>query len=194
MHAIAISGSPRRGGNTDTLLERCLRGLASAHCDTELIRVCDYYVKPCKACAGCTRSGDGSCSQTDDDFASLLDQMLGADIIVVGSPVYFGSATPQLMALLDRVGHVSRHSGNRLSRKVGGAVAIARRAGQNFTFAQLTYWFLINDMIVPGSSYWNVGTARDPGDIINDTEALTTIDRFAENLAFVANATRKAIP
>lgn len=191
MRAIAISGSPRRGGNTDTLLLRCLAGLASAHCDTELIRVCDYNVKPCKACGGCKRLGDGSCTQKDDDFAPLLAQVLRADIIVVGSPVYFGSATPQLMALLDRVGYVSRQSENKLSRKVGGAVAVARRAGQNFTFAQLTYWFLINDMIVPGSSYWNVGTALDPGDILNDAEALRTIDRFAENLAWVAHATRK---
>ena len=112
--------------------------------------------------------------------------MLRADIIVVGSPVYFGSATPETMALLDRAGYVSRANGHLLSRKIGGPIAVARRAGHNFTYAQLMFWYTINDMIVPGSTYWNVGLAREAGAINEDAEALATIDRFADNLAWLA--------
>jgi len=113
--------------------------------------------------------------------------MLDSDIIVVGSPVYFGSATPQLMALLDRAGYVSRKNGGLLSRKLGGAVVVARRAGQNFTFAQLLCWFMINDMIVPGSSYWNIAFGAGKGEAAEDQEGLATVTRFAENLAWLAH-------
>ncbi len=89
------------------------------------------------------------------------------------------------MSLLDRAGYVSMSNGRLLSRKVGGAIVVARRAGQNFTFAQLLYWFLINDMIVPGSSYWNIAFGREVGEVSNDEEGLATVDRFAENLAWV---------
>ena len=88
--------------------------------------------------------------------------------------------------MLDRAGFVSRANGNLFSRKLGGPVAVARRAGQNFTYAQLMYWYMLADMIVPGSTYWNVGFGLAPGDIESDTEAFETIERFAENLAWLA--------
>jgi len=112
--------------------------------------------------------------------------MTEADIIVVGSPVYFGSATPEIMALLDRAGFVSKQSGGLLSRKIGGPIVVARRAGQNFTFAQLLMWFMINGLVVPGSSYWNIAFGRQVGEVENDEEGLATVDRFAEKLAWLA--------
>jgi hypothetical protein len=65
-------------------------------------------------------------------------------------------------------------------------MAVARRAGHNFTYAQLLMWFMINDMVVPGSSYWNVALAREPAEVVGDNEALATIERFADNLAWLA--------
>ena len=93
------------------------------------------------------------------------------------------------MAILDRVGFVLRSRG-KLKRKIGAALSVARRAGENFTFAQLTLWFLINDMVVPGSSYWNVAHALDKGDVMHDEEAINTIDRLAENIAWCAQRLR----
>ena len=87
---------------------------------------------------------------------------------------------------MDRAGYVGRANGNVFSRKLGGPVVVARRAGQNFTLAQLLFWFMIMDMVVPGSSYWNIGIGRDPGEVKEDTEALDTITHFAENLAWLA--------
>jgi len=191
MYAIAISGSPRKNGNTETLLKRCLDGLAGKGIPGELLPLRDKTIKGCRACAICSRNRDKQCNTKDDDFHPLFEAMQKADIIVLGSPVYFGSATPEIMALLDRAGYVSRSNGNLLSRKLGGPVAVARRAGHNFTFAQLLMWFMINDMIVPGSSYWNVALATGPGKVVEDVEAMATIDRFAENLAWLAERTLK---
>jgi multimeric flavodoxin WrbA len=191
MHAVAISGSPRKNGNTDTLLERCLDGLGKQGISGEFIHLRDKTIKGCHACKTCARNRDKRCNTRDDDFHPVFDKMLAADIIVVGSPVYFGSATPELMALLDRAGYVAKQNGGLFSRKLGGPIAVARRDGHNFTYAQLMFWFMINDMVVPGSSYWNVALALDPGKVSEDTEALATVDRFAENLAWLAEKTAK---
>jgi multimeric flavodoxin WrbA len=190
MHAVAISGSPRKSGNTETLLQRCLDGLATKGITGDLISLRDKTIKGCRACAACSRNRDKQCNTKDDDFHPVFAAMQSADIIVVGSPVYFGSATPEMMALLDRAGYVSRANGHLFSRKLGGPIAVARRAGHNFTYAQLMFWFTINDFIVPGSTYWNVGLAGLPGKIAEDEECLRTIDRFAENLAWLAEKTR----
>jgi multimeric flavodoxin WrbA len=186
MKAIAICGSPRKDGNTQILLTRCLDHLKSSDIDVELITLQGKTIKPCIACGMCGQRKDGTCAIKDDDFHEVFSAMTKADIIVVGSPVYFGSATPHTMALLDRAGYVSKSSGNLLSRKIGGPIVVARRAGQNFTYAQLMYWFMINDMVVPGSSYWNIAFGRAAGEVEDDEEALDTVDRFAENLSWLA--------
>ncbi len=186
MKAIAICGSPRVEGNTELLLKVCLERLASDGFDTELVRLAEKEVLPCKGCGTCGKRLDRRCSTDSDDFHEVFEKMVEADIIVVGSPVYFGSATPQMMALLDRAGYVSRKNGNLFSRKLGGPVVVARRAGQNFTYAQLLYWFMINDMIVAGSSYWNIAFGAARGEVSEDREGLETVARFAENLGWLA--------
>jgi multimeric flavodoxin WrbA len=185
--AVAISGSPRRHGNTDTLLIRALDRLKAQGIPSELISLSGKTIRGCTACNACREAKDSSCPGiSGDDFAPIFQSMLRADIIIVGSPVYFGSAAPELMALLDRTGYVAGANGKLFSRKIGGPIAVARRAGQNFTYAQLLFWYMINDMVVPGSTYWNVATAREPGAVMQDEEALETVDRFADNLAWLA--------
>lgn len=186
MKAIAICGSPRDGSNTEILLQRVLDRLAKDDIETELIPLRGKSIRGCVACGICRQLKDLTCAITADDFHEIFEKMCAADILVVGSPVYFGSATPELMALLDRAGFVGRCCGNPFSRKLGGAVTVARRAGQNFTLAQMLYWFYINDMIVPGSSYWNVAFGLAPGEVESDQEGVETVDRFAENLAWLA--------
>ncbi len=187
MKTILLCGSPRKNGNTEFLLKRCAKHFEKAGIETQLFSFSELHVKPCKACGSCKKQENSSCVIKNDDFDLLFQAMCEAQIIVCGSPVYFGSATPDLMALLDRAGYVSRARGNLLSRKIGGPLVVARRAGQNFTYAQLLYWYMINDMIVPGSSYWNVAFGREAGEVANDHEGLATIDRFSENLAWLAD-------
>lgn len=186
MKAVLISGSPRKNGNTETLLKRCIDQFEKADITSELFSFSNLQVKSCRACGACRQKADKTCIIKDDHFHTIFNAMCEAQIIVCGSPVYFGSATPDLMALLDRAGYVSRSNGHLFSRKIGGPLTVARRAGQNFTYAQLVYWYMINDMIVPGSSYWNVAFGRESGDVQNDQEGLATVDRFAENIVWLA--------
>jgi multimeric flavodoxin WrbA len=185
MKVLGISGSPRRGGNTDILINNALQVLAQEGLETEFLSLADRPIKPCVACGGCFAVDEMRCIQNDPAFEGILEKFASADGILVGSPVYFGSATPQTMSLLDRVGYVARRHPELLRRKVGAAVVVARRAGQNFTFAQLNYFFLISEMIVPGSTYWNVAFGREKGEVQNDAEGLKTVQNLASNMAWL---------
>lgn len=182
MKILAISGSPRKGGNTDTLLSIVLDVIAEHGIETELISLAGKRIGTCTACMGC--SGNPQCV-IDDDFGPVFRKMTEADGFIVGSPVYFGSATGEMTALLDRAGYVARKNGDLFTRKIGGAVTVARRIGQNFTLAQLIMWFMINGMIVPGSSYWTIAFGKEKGEAAHDAEGVKTLRDFAENIAWL---------
>jgi multimeric flavodoxin WrbA len=185
MRVLGISGSPRPGGNTDTLVKHALGLLEKEGIEGDFLSLADRPIKPCMACAGCFKEDEVRCVQEDPAFEGMIERFQAADGVLVGSPVYFGSATPQTMALLDRVGYVNRHHPELLRRKVGAAIVVARRAGQNFTFAQLNYFFLIAEMIVPGSSYWNVAFGKGKGEVTGDEEGMKTIETLAANMAWL---------
>ena len=182
MRFLAISGSPRADGNTDTLLKTALDVIASHGIETEFISLRDKKILTCTACGGC--SSENRCV-LDDDFDPVYRAMVESEGFIVGSPVYFGSASGEMVALLDRAGYVARKSGDPFARKIGGPVAVARRAGQNFTYAQLLMWFMINGMVVPGSTYWNVGFGAGKGDVLTDEEGVATVKAFAENIVWL---------
>ncbi len=185
MKVLGISGSPRPGGNTDIIVNDALGILAAEHIETDFLSLADRPIKPCMACGRCLKSDALRCYQEDPAFEGILERFSRADGVLVGSPVYFGSATPQTMALLDRVGYVARHHRKLLRRKVGVGVVVARRAGQNFTFAQLNYFFLISEMIVPGSTYWNIAFGREKGEVPSDAEGVETVKNLAKNMAWL---------
>ena len=182
MKILAISGSPRKNGNTDTLLKAALARLEEDGIETEFISLSGKKILTCNACMACTKK---PVCVLDDDFGPIYQAMLESDGFIVGSPVYFGSATAETMALLDRAGYVARKNGHLFSRKVGGPITVARRTGQNFTFAQLLMWFMINGMIVPGSTYWNIAFGSHAVDVLKDSEGVETITAFAANLAWL---------
>ncbi|MGL6195322.1 MAG: flavodoxin family protein [Thermoguttaceae bacterium] len=183
MKIIGISGSPRKEGNTSIAVQTALSALNNEGFETEFFSLADLPVKSCVACYGC--GGKKRCVLDDPNFDLLFEKFISADAIIVGSPVYFGSATPQIMSLLDRVGFVSRMNDNPLKRKIGASIAVARRAGANFTFSQLNYFFLINEMIIPGSTYWNIGYGLAKGDISNDAEGIETFENLAKNISWL---------
>jgi multimeric flavodoxin WrbA len=186
MKVLAVNGSPRKKGNTSILLETVLGKIRPNGFKCEVLCLADFKINGCIACGGCKKEkGDlPRCVQEDkDDFKGMIEKFIGADAIILGTPVYFGSATPEIMALLHRVGYAIRSKKKPvLKNKVGAAVVVARRAGQNFTLAQINYWFQINEMIIPGSSYWNIGFGRGIGDVKNDKEGLETMERLGENI------------
>ena len=181
MKAIGIVGSPRRDGNTEILTGHALKAIAEEGLDTELIRLAGRDIRPCDACMVC-RSG-GQCP-IDDDLLPIYDKMKAADAIILASPVYFGSATATIKALMDRSGYMS-YDGRPFAGKVGGPLVVARRAGHNFTFAQIMYWFHILGFFMPGSTYWNIAFGREPGEVEGDEEGLETAWNFGKNIAFL---------
>ena len=121
----------------------------------------------------------------DDDLFPIYQKMKEADAIILASPVYYGSATALLKALMERAGYIASHNGKLFAGKVGGPLVVARRAGKNFTFAQLMYWFHIAGFFMPGSTYWNVAIGWDKGEVEEDEEGLTTAWNFGKNIALL---------
>jgi multimeric flavodoxin WrbA len=180
MKVIGIVGSPRKNGNTEILTAHALKAIAEEGLDTELIRLAGLEIKPCNACMVCKE--EERCSIEDDLFPIYL-KMKEADGIILASPVYYGSATALIKALIERIGYISRGNGETLSGKVGGPLVVARRAGHNFTLAQLTFWFQVLGLVVPGSTYWNVAFGEEKGEVANDEEGMETAWNFGKNVA-----------
>ena len=180
MKVIGIVGSPRKNGNTETLTAHTLAAVAEEGLDTEIIRLAGLDIRPCDACMVCRK--EERCPIKDDLFPIYL-KMKEADGIILASPVYFGSATALVKALMERAGYISRHNGNPFSGKVGGPLVVARRAGHNFTLAQLTFWFQVLGLVVPGSTYWNVAFGRERGEVSDDEEGMRTVWDFGKNVA-----------
>jgi multimeric flavodoxin WrbA len=179
MKVIGIVGSPRKGGNTEILTAHTLKAIADEGLETELISLSGKNIQPCDACRVCAK--EERCPIKDDLFPIYL-KMKDAEGIILASPVYYGSATSLIKALMERTGQIGRE---KFKGKVGGPLVVARRAGQNFTVAQLTFWFEILGMVVPGSTYWNIAFGREKGDVIKDEEGMRTAWNFGKNVAMV---------
>ncbi len=185
MKVVAFNGSARKDGNTWVLLKRVLSVLEAEGIETELIQLAGEQIQGCSACRACFETKNQRCSITTDKVNDYIQKMLAADGLILGSPTYFGMMSPEMKALIDRAGFVCRATPDALRFKVGAAVAVARRAGAMTTFDAINHFFLINQMIVPGSSYWNIGIANKKGEIDKDEEALKTMDDLGRNMAWL---------
>ena len=181
MKVVGIVGSPRKNGNTEMLTAHTLKAIAEEGLDTELVPLAGLDIRPCNACMVCLK--EERCPIEDDLFPIYL-KMKEADGIILASPVYFGSATALIKALIERTGYISRNNGEPFSRKVGDPLVVARRAGHNFALAQLTFWFQILGLVVPGSTYWNIAFGREKGEVLNDEEGMKTAWNFGKNVAW----------
>jgi multimeric flavodoxin WrbA len=182
MKALAIVGSPRVGGNSHVLAEACLNVIAEHGIETECVHLADLNISGCTDCGVCKT--EETCS-IGDDLWPIYEKMLASHAIIISAPTYFGSAPPEIKALLDRTGFIAHRHGNRFARKVGSPISVSRRAGHNFTFAQLLQWFYINEIVVPGSSYWSIAIGRDPGEVREDEEGIRTIEDLGRNIAWL---------
>ncbi len=188
LKVLGISGSLRENGNTEYLVSHALSLFNPNHFQTELLSLQHLTIKPCRGCYGCVTAK--RCTQKDDDFEPVYRKMVECDGLILGSPVYFSSVHPQLMALLDRAGFVRLWSEEQFSGKVGGPITVARRTGHMMAFSQLLLWFFINDITVPGSSYWTMSMAGAKGarDADQDEEGLRHIAKFVGNMSRVMKA------
>lgn len=193
MKVVAFNGSPRRDSNTAMLIHRVFLKLEEAGIECELISLAGHLIRGCTACSGCRKRRDRHCSINTDVVNFCIDKMLGADGIIVASPTYFAGPTAETKALIDRVGYVARGNDNMLKRKVGAAVTAVRRAGSINVLNAINAFFLANEMIVPGSSYWNLGVGSEIGSVEADEEGMRTMDKLGENMAWLITSLADAV-
>jgi multimeric flavodoxin WrbA len=187
MKITAFCGSARKEGNTALLLKAVLAPLESAGFETELVEFAGENISGCKACMGCFKNKNRKCVFDDDVINDCIEKMLEADAILLGSPTYFADISTEMKALIDRSGMVARANENMFRRKLGAAVIAARRAGAIHAFDSINHFFLIGEMIIVGSSYWNIGHGRQKGEVSEDVEGLGTMKTLGENLAWLLN-------
>jgi len=180
--AIAIVGSPRKNGNTEILARHTLKAVEEEGLETELIRLAGLDIKPCSGCDVCKH--EERCP-IDDDLWPIYTKMKEADAIILASPVYFSSATPEIKALMDRTGYFAIWNGRVFEGKVGGPLVVGEREGHNFTVAQLAFWFYYVGCFVPGSTGWNIAFGLEKGEVEKDEQGLKTVWNFGKNVAFL---------
>jgi multimeric flavodoxin WrbA len=181
--AVAFCGSPRKNGNTEMMCRHALQAIEEEGVETELVRLSDYEIKGCTACDACMKVE--RCA-VKDDLMPLYEKMKAADAVILASPVYICSATPEIKALIDRTSYISHWNGKALRGKVGGPIVVARRTGDSFTMVQLAMWYWFNDCIMCGSTYWNVAYGgHTKGDVKKDAEGFRTMWNFGKNVAYL---------
>lgn len=185
MKVLAINGSPRRDGNTSILIQHALEPLQSAGIETEVYQLGGQLLHGCTACMQCRTRQDRRCAITSDKMNEAIAKVIEADGIIIASPTYFADVTTETKALMDRTGYVSLSNGGLLRRKVGAAIVAVRRGGEIHAFDTINHFFLINQMIVPGSCYWNMGFGREKGEVLKDEEGLRTMKVLGENMAWL---------
>jgi len=177
---LLLSGSPRPEGNTVQVLRECAQAIEAVGLETEVVSLAGKKIESCIACGRCAQLK--KCA-INDGLNEIIDKIRLSQGFIVGAPVYFGTARGDLMSALQRIGMISMSSDNFLSWKVGGPIAVARRGGHTASIQEMLMFFFINDMIVPGSTYWNIVFGRNPGEALQDDEGIRTVRKFGENTA-----------
>jgi multimeric flavodoxin WrbA len=185
MKVVAFNGSARKDGNTAILIKAVFEELNKGGIETELVQLAGKPVHGCIACRKCFTAKNKRCSVTGDFVNECIEKMTDADGIILGSPVYFANLTTEIKALIDRAGFVAKANGDMFKRKAGAAVVAVRRAGAIHVFDSLNHFFFINQMIVPGSSYWNIGIGREAGEAAKDDEGVQTMRILGMNMAWL---------
>jgi len=184
MQVVLICGSPRVNGNTAQVIDACARVIEAQGIKAKVISLADKKIESCIACRACGKTGY---CVLNDGANEIIDEIRNSQGLIVGSPVYFGTARGDVMSLMQRIGMVSRSNDKFLNNMVGGPIAVARRGGHTATIQEMLMFFLINGMFVPGSTYWNMVFGKDCGDAAKDEEGMETAENFAANVAFLIN-------
>jgi multimeric flavodoxin WrbA len=185
MKVLGINCSPRKGGNTEILIKEVFKSLEENGIKTELFQLGGKELNGCIACMKCRKAGDGRCHQKNEVINQCIKKMVKADAVIIGSPVYYADLSAQAKALIDVAGYAIRGTGNPLKRKVGAAVIAVRRAGAIQAIDSINHFLFINEMIIPGSSYWNLAVGREKGDVLKDEEGMKTMKVLGENMAWL---------
>ena len=189
MKVVAFNGSARKDGNTAILVRQVFSELEKEGIDTELVQMAGQTIRGCTACGQCFKKKNRRCVVEDDIANQCLEKMVEADGLILASPTYFADVSTELKALIDRAGFVARANDDMLRRKIGAAVVAVRRAGSIHAFDTINHFFLIGQMVIPGSIYWNMGFGLAKGDVKQDEEGLKTMQVLGQNMAWLLKKT-----
>ena len=178
MKVLLINGSPHENGTTFRALSEVSSALNANGIETEIITVGNKEITGCKACAACVKLG--KCVK-DDIVNEIIPKIEQADGVVVGSPVYYASLNGTLKSFLDRVFFAKKSFAN----KPAAAVAVARRAGTTSTIDIINKYFMINNMPVVSSQYWNMVFGSNANDAEKDEEGMQTMRTLGNNMAWL---------
>ncbi|MEG0873933.1 MAG: flavodoxin family protein [Clostridiales bacterium] len=185
---VLVSTSPRTKGNTAFVLNEMANVIREVGSEVEVFSLAGRNINACKACNSCKSTG--KCA-FDDGMNEMMEVLKNADGMIIGAPVYFGTARGDCMNFLQRLGMLNFANDRFLDGKIGGPVAVARRGGQTATIQEMLMFFFINGMTVPGSKYWNMGFGGAPGEVAKDEEGMDTFRLFAANVAELADKVKK---
>ncbi len=185
MKVVAFNGSARKDGNTAILVNYIFDEMKKEGIETELVQFAGKKINGCMACRKCFENKDRQCIRKDDIVNDCISKMVEADGIILASPIYFADVTPQIKALMDRAGYVAKANDDLFRRKVGAAVIAVRRAGAIHGFDTLNHFFLISQMIISGSQYWNIGIGREKGEVEKDEEGIQIMRTLGKNMAWL---------
>jgi len=184
MKVVAFNGSARKDGNTAILIKEVFKELEKEGIKAEMVQLAGHKLQGCIACYKCFSQKNKKCVITDDIVNDCIAKMDAADAIILGSPTYFADCSALMHALIERAGMVNRANGDMFKRKLGAAIVAVRRAGAIHAFSSLNHFFTIGQMIIVGSSYWNIGVGREPGQVESDEEGMTTMVNLGKNMAW----------
>ncbi len=188
MYALAVNGSPRKGGNTELLLQEVLGELQLNGWDTELVKVGGTAIRGCIACEKCFQNKDEECSVKKDNFNDIFSKMLKADAIILGSPTYFAAVSADLKALIERAGFVAIANNHAFSGKIGAAVVAVRRGGATHVYDTINHMFQMSRMILPGSTYWNMGFGLGKAEVVEDAEGMANMRHLGKSIAWLGRS------
>jgi multimeric flavodoxin WrbA len=181
MKVVAFNGSPRKDGNTAILIKHVFGELEKGGIETELVQLADKVIHGCIACEKCGENRDRRCAVKNDAANECIEKMLGADGIILGSPVYFQDVTSEMIALIDRTGYVSRANGRMFKRKVGASVVAVRRSGAIHALDTMDHFFLSGEMLIVGRA---LAIGRAKGEVEKDAEGIQLATSLGQRMAW----------
>ncbi len=181
MKVLLVNGGPHENGCTFTALNEIKNTLEQNGVEAEIFNIGKSPVRGCIGCGGCANN-DGYCVFSDDVVNTLIDKAKDADGFVFGSPVHYASPAGALCAVLDR----AFYAGSKFfAYKPGAAVVSCRRAGTTASLDVLNKYFMINNMPVVSSQYWNMVHGAKAEDVLKDEEGLQIMRTLGKNMAWL---------
>ena len=179
MKVILVNGSPKEKGCTYTALKEVEKQLNKNDIETEIFWIGNKPISGCLGCGRCLKTGK---CVIDDKVNEFLEKVKEADGFVFGSPVHFAASSGMLSSFMDRVFY---GRGKLFANKVASAVVSCRRGGATAAVDEINKYFLMTNMPIVSSQYWNMVHGNTPEEVLKDEEGMQTMRTLGNNMAWL---------